>query len=197
MHGCTVFLLNGPSSSGKSTIAAALRTHMGNRSALVSVDDIYNMVSPELDNSWEVFSCMNATLFNCVKSLAFSGFVVIADTVFERSNCLTLCADILEGLDVYLVGVEADLEDLKRREILRKNRSIGLAENQFRRVHSFCDYDVIVNTSTHTPVQCATEIARVVRKGPVALAHADRSVRAKRFQDALDARPSAIQKFVG
>jgi len=151
-------VLNGPSSSGKSTIALALRRQLGKWSAILALDDYYGMLSPQCENNWRVFQALNAALFASARTLSESGFSVILDTVFERQECVELCRRMLPAASVYFVGLQCPLDELRRREAQRKDRAIGLADSQFERVHSFCTYDVIVDTFCDSPDACASRI---------------------------------------
>ena len=62
---------------------------------------------------------------------------------------------LLAGLDVFWVGVHADIKLITEREKQRGDRTIGEALYHLR-THSFCRYDVEVDTSR--PVAEITEI---------------------------------------
>lgn len=155
-------VLNGESSSGKSTLALALRRKLGERSAILAVDDFYRMLSPGCENNWCTFQALNAALFASARELSDSGFSVIVDTVFERQECVEVCRRTLSAANIYLVRLQCPLDELERRELQRKDRPIGLARSQFERVHSFCAYDVVVDTFCGSPDACASRILSIV-----------------------------------
>ena len=67
-------------------------------------------------------------------------------------------AELLSSFEVFRVGVFASLEILEAREAQRGDRLIGLARWQFDRVHEGKTYDLEIETSASTPLECATLI---------------------------------------
>jgi chloramphenicol 3-O phosphotransferase len=59
---------------------------------------------------------------------------------------------------VSLIGIFAPLDFLEARERARGDRLIGLARWQYDRIHKDMKYDLEVDTSRSTPMQCATLI---------------------------------------
>ena len=64
----------------------------------------------------------------------------------------------LEGLSVVWVGVHCLTVVAEARELLRSDRTIGLARHQAEPVHRGVDYDVVVDTSAALPDTCASAI---------------------------------------
>jgi chloramphenicol 3-O phosphotransferase len=58
---------------------------------------------------------------------------------------------------VFLVGVHCPLEELERRERARGDRGVGDARRDLETVHTFCAYDLEVD-STAPPEQNAARI---------------------------------------
>ena len=67
---------------------------------------------------------------------------------------------LLAAFDLFRVGVFAPLE---ARERDRGDRMIGLARWQFDRVHRGVRYDLELDTSAATPMQCAERIRQDFR----------------------------------
>lgn len=65
---------------------------------------------------------------------------------------------VLSGFQVHWVGVFAPLDVLKARERQRGDRLIGLARWQFDRVHRDMRYDLEIDISIVTPLECAEVI---------------------------------------
>jgi chloramphenicol 3-O phosphotransferase len=64
------------------------------------------------------------------------------------------------------VAVRCPLEELLRRERARGDRSAGTAAAQYDVVHAHGDYDIEVDTSTHTADECARQIAEEIVRLP-------------------------------
>jgi chloramphenicol 3-O phosphotransferase len=62
-----------------------------------------------------------------------------------------------------MVGVFAPFEVLEARERERGDRMIGLARWQYERVHRDMTYDLEIDTSSPTPMECAELIKRRFR----------------------------------
>ena len=89
--------------------------------------------------------------------MAEQGNNLIIDDVLcdgEMPDYVTL----LSAFDPHLVGVFAPLDILEARERARGDRLTGLARWQFGRVHKGIVYDLEIDTSTATPLECAKRI---------------------------------------
>ena len=70
---------------------------------------------------------------------------------------------LLEGFEVRFVGIFAPLDELEARERERGDRIIGLARWQFDRVHKGVAYDLEIDTTGATPMECAETIKEAFR----------------------------------
>lgn len=160
----TVFLLNGASSSGKSSVAVELLDLLPEPYFYVPVDAVNAMRSRRqtLELSGDaVESVLERTVLGyhrVVAGLAAAGNGVIADHVL-RPRWLADCLDVLAGVEVTFVGVHCPLPELRRRERERGDREIGQAERQFGVVHAHGEYDLECDTSVATARECASLIA--------------------------------------
>ena len=155
-----VILLNGSSSSGKTSIAQALRD-MGPKPAFYVGVDHFNAMRPGWATGDEAVSeglAMNRALHGTVAVLAKNGWDVILEHVLVNRLYLKDCIEQLGELPVLFVGVLCPLEVLERRERARGDRTIGIAREQIERVHAHGVYDIEVDTSLHDPVECALQI---------------------------------------
>jgi chloramphenicol 3-O phosphotransferase len=153
-----VVILNGASSSGKTTIAHAVRDRRGPGCSAVSIDQFYASVHADRENNWSLFYSLTEVMFASVAAFAGRGFDVVVDSVFERPECIEagLCA--LKGLHVSFVGLHCPMDVLEGREKARKNRPLGLARNQSDRIHNGCVYDLVLDTSELAVEECAARI---------------------------------------
>jgi chloramphenicol 3-O phosphotransferase len=62
------------------------------------------------------------------------------------------------GLDVFTVGVTCPIDVLEARERARGDRVLGRARGLVDDVHSFCAYDVMVDTAALLPDGCVEAI---------------------------------------
>jgi chloramphenicol 3-O phosphotransferase len=63
---------------------------------------------------------------------------------------------------VLFVGVRCTLDELEHRERTRADRRIGLAKQQYAIVHAHGVYDLDVDTSIYSPIECALQIKKVL-----------------------------------
>jgi chloramphenicol 3-O phosphotransferase len=167
-----VIFLNGTSSSGKTSIATALLEILDPPHFHMSVDMFNRMRSQrrtlDLDRA-SVSALLRLTCLGfhrAVAGMASAGNPVILDHVLSERWRLLDCLQVLDGHDVVLVGVHCSLAEVERRERLRGHRVLGLAAEQYRRVHSHAMYDVEVDTEANSPLECAEQIRDYVAKSP-------------------------------
>jgi chloramphenicol 3-O phosphotransferase len=83
---------------------------------------------------------------------------VIFDHVLHDRGMFESCQKSFGDLEVFAVGVVCPIDILEARERARGDRAIGRARGLVDVVHSFCSYDVVVDTG-HSPVDaCVAEI---------------------------------------
>ena len=167
MQSGTIILLNGTSSSGKTSIARALLDVRDCPYFYVGVDH-FNSMRPGWSLGNETTSegvAMNSALHHAVAALARNGWSVILEHVLVNPVYRRECIDLLVEYPVLFVGVRCPLDVLERRERERSDRTIGIARDQFERAHAHGMYDIEVDTSLHNPVECAQQIQRRLADG--------------------------------
>lgn len=92
--------------------------------------------------------------------LADKGHNIIIDEVLLSDEVLKKYARHLINHTVYYIGVFCDLVRMQEREVLRRDRCLGLSNDQVNRVHLGLrtHYDVKVDTTTLSPFQISTQI---------------------------------------
>lgn len=92
---------------------------------------------------------------------------LIIDEVVLNNKIMQSYIDGLKEHTVYFIGVFCDLVVMQEREMLRRDRVIGLSNAQFDKVHSgLREYDLTVDTTRHTAVEMAKEIIQFIQKNP-------------------------------
>jgi chloramphenicol 3-O phosphotransferase len=161
-----IAVLNGASSSGKTTLARLTRDLLGVGAVALSLDDLYPTLHRDRRNDWPTFFRLTRVLFDTASSLAREGFDVIVDTVFERRECHDTCHATLRPHALLLVRVDCSLDVLAERERARGDRRRGLAAEQSTRIHEGVAYDLTVDTSSTPAEGCAAAIAAALSSLP-------------------------------
>ena len=181
-----VVVLNGTSSSGKTTLAAALRRRLEADDecwVVYSQDDF----CPKLPPSWiqagkhigrhaddgfvlevrdgefelrvgPIGHAILAAYRGAVAAAAHEGLNVIVDEVTMTQGEWDDWQVRLNGVDTTWVRVELAPDELERREAARGDRTIGHARYQLDIVHRFADYDLTVDTGVLSPDEAAAAI---------------------------------------
>lgn len=178
----TIIFLNGCTSSGKSSIAAALQATLTTPYLRMGIDDAFATVPLKYHQSEEGFlfdrderglvrlnmgpvgSAALEAHRHAAAAAARSGANLILDEVLLPGMLADWLA-LLDGLDVFIVGVRCELDELERREAARGDRVIGQARGQFDLVHADVVYDVEVDTTRNSAEISAAAIVSVVEVG--------------------------------
>lgn len=157
-----IIILNGVSSSGKTTLARCLQDSLEVEYFWISVDVFFSMAPQKLlvDDMWlQTFAHIRDAMYTSVTALSDSGVnVIIDDVMLSRFHRLEECVCRLMGYPVLFVLVDCSLDELRRRERERGDRQIGQAESQLPELEPRETYDVIVNTSEMTTEACVDRI---------------------------------------
>lgn len=167
--GGRVVLLNGTSSSGKSSIARELLGMLDGSWFHVPVDAFHAMrggsalpdggLQAEIDRTAKGFH-------RAVAGMAAGGNNLVVDYPLSRRWRLLDLLDLLEPGDTFFVAVRCPLPELQRREAARGDREPGLAAGQFDAVHAHGVHDLDVDTAANTPRECAERIREALRNRP-------------------------------
>ena len=168
-----VIVLNGVSSSGKTTIARSLQRILPASWLLLGIDDLIRAMPNEALEDGSLLHIgetgrvdvgpgwrdLEASWYVGVAAIVSSGTGVIVDEVFlgGRKSQERLRA-AFGAHSVLWVGVTCDIEVARAREALRPDRVPGMAEHQMAIVHEGVAYDVTIDTSHASPDSCAATI---------------------------------------
>jgi chloramphenicol 3-O phosphotransferase len=174
----SAIVLHGPTSAGKSSIATALQDSAAAPAFHVALDAFVTMSrrrdmrSAEEQSEAYRIHCDN--LRSTLARLVQSRFEIIVDLVLRDEGELQSCLRILSGRPMCVVGVQAPLNVLEERERRRDDRAAGMAREQFDLPAFGRAYDLVIDTSTCTPMEGALAIRRFIGEhgarfvGPVA-----------------------------
>jgi len=188
-----IILLNGTSSSGKSRIAKALQelfddyyVHTGIDHYLERVPEKFHLSSDGKNPSsaegllWvtpdggkhvseirigpaglRLFSGM----YRAYAALVTMGNnIIIDDVIFDR-RVLKDAVSSLHPFHVLFVGVKCPFEIAEQREQERGDRTLGLVKAHYDLVHAHGIYDLEIDTSILTSLECAIQIKNRVQNG--------------------------------
>ena len=99
-----------------------------------------------------------------VRALVDVGNSVIFDHVLHDRRMYESVLTSFNGLDVFTVGVVCPVEILEAREAARGDRVLGRARGLAEVVHTFCDYDVVVDTGDNSPQTCIDQVLQALAR---------------------------------
>jgi len=160
-----IILLNGSSSSGKSTLAKALQVLImdkrNERYEIVSIDDFLKMATEDVIYEDDVFEISDALCEKVLQVLEGNQGVII-DHVITSERIFYQLTEKLSHRHLRLVHVTCPLEVLQKREQERKDRCLGSAEASYTYLFPKEGYDLTVNTHSMTALECANQIFKMI-----------------------------------
>jgi chloramphenicol 3-O phosphotransferase len=151
-----IIILNGVSSSGKTTMARALQEHLEEPYYWLANDTFCDMCPDKFwDQDWvtAINQALTAMIYT-VRTFSDIGMNVIVDQVFLNNDTegqlLEKCIEVLHSYPVTFVRVDCSLEELERREKERSDRDIGQAKSQLQYIHNHHIYDCAIDTSANS-----------------------------------------------
>ena len=175
-----IVLLNGVGSVGKSSIAKALQSITAEPFLHVEMDVFMEMLPDAYQEHPDGFAYETiyedgkplvviktgpvgertlSGMRHAIAAMAAQGNNLIVDEVMLEHEKAEY-ARLLAPFELFLVGVVAPLEVLEQRERDRGDRLPGLARWQYDRVHKNMKYDLVIDSSSATPLDCAELIKR-------------------------------------
>jgi chloramphenicol 3-O phosphotransferase len=182
-----VLVLNGTSSSGKTSLGRALQERWAGPLLDAGLDRHLEMLPRRyLGAAWpEVYAYaytadgsiasvtvgpvgeqLHRAMHRSVAALARSGVDVVVDHVLLERRWAVDLAQVLEGVPAALVGVRCPVDVLAARERARADRTVGQSVAQHQAVHSHGAYDVEVDTSVLTADEAAERVVAWLAGGP-------------------------------
>ena len=162
-----IIILNGVSSSGKTTLAKTLQNRLSHPYFHMDVD-VFCLMSPDKFNiddyslQWKFVSNM----FYAVKLFSDMGFNLVVPCIFleydENADFLKKCVTLLHSYPVLFAHVKCPVEELRRRENERGDRKIGDAEDMLSALVPKDIYDIEVDTYNLSVEECADKIIELL-----------------------------------
>ena len=170
-----VIILNGGSSSGKTTLGRRLQGILPGSWLLVGIDHLLWTLPPRLYGDPDgitftngevsvgsTFRSLSEGYRRAVATLAAETADLVVDEVFVRGGDeQEEWRSVLGSAATLWVGVRCSPEEAERRNVARGDRMHGLALAQALSVHAGVTYDVEVDTEVLTTAQAATVVARL------------------------------------
>ncbi len=182
-----IILLNGASSSGKSSIVKALQTQLSEAYLEAGIDKFlfmlpndylmkphlwHQVIGYDKNTNGELLPKVGTHghqlmrgMHRAISALAETGNNVLADHVLLDRLWLDDCINVFEGFDVFFIGIMCPLEVLEAREKDRGDRTLGHARGQAKIIHQNCIYDLEVDTSKSSTAECAEQIQSRLLEG--------------------------------
>lgn len=151
MQNGRIILLNGTSSSGKSTLAKALRQAMPEPFCYFASDQLADAGFRPLKQKVRHVGSLNerARFFDgfhrSIAAFAAAGNDLIVEHIVEEASWWQQLQELWSPFDTFWVGVHAPFAEIERREQQRGDRSIGEARYHLK-THDHCRYHVEVDT---------------------------------------------------
>ncbi len=186
-----VIILNGGSSTGKTSLVKALQDAFLPEPYLALGIDVFWMAMPdkELDldrvdpqyYTWvkeykddepylrivpgPILDQMMSARYKAIAAYLKDGLNVVADDVVWKRLWLEESLKALEGLDAFFVGVFCDERVIAHREILRGDRRTGWGRGSQLYAHKDAIYDITIDTSLQSSQECAAKIKNAIEGG--------------------------------
>ena len=174
-----IIIINGASSSGKTSIVKAVQKIMDEPYLDAGLDrflwmlpgrylerPLWDDVLGLADRAGESGRWLVSGMHHAIATLSQRGINVVADHVLVEQAWVQECAALFSGLPAWLIGVRCPLDVLEEREKQRRDRTLGQARLQHERVHVPGIYDLEVDTSLFSAEECAERIRQCLTGGP-------------------------------
>ena len=163
--GKTVILLNGPSSSGKSTLSRTLQARIvqdrNQQYGIISIDDFMKLATDETIYEDDVFE-INEDMCLAAAEILKDAPGVIIDHVITSARIYQQLLDLLGKFRIRTVHVTCPLEVLLQREQARGNRCIGSAEASYTYLYPQDGYDLTVDNAARSAEENAALICSLL-----------------------------------
>jgi chloramphenicol 3-O phosphotransferase len=179
----TIIFLNGTSSSGKSTLIKGLQAALDEPFLELGLDKfiwmlpkrylnqpLWDEILGQADSAGELGHQLVSAMHHAIHSAASAGMNILADHVLVEPAWVSDCAEIFHDQQAYLVGVRCELSVLEQRERERRDRTLGQARKQYKKVHAHGMYDFEVDTGKYRPEETVQQLIDYLCSNPTPFA---------------------------
>lgn len=165
-------LLNGTSSSGKTSLAKSLQERLPVVFLNFSIDSILHALPPSdlaamiqgapiLRGEYRYESLIDA-FHAAVAGLLASGSRLIVDNAITRAEWLIGFDAAVADHRTFRIGVMCEPDETRRRERARGDRAIGTVDYELPLVHKGMAYDLVVDTTRRASDSIADEVIQFI-----------------------------------
>jgi chloramphenicol 3-O phosphotransferase len=180
-----IIILNGASSSGKSTLAQAVQQLLPLPFWHYSIDHLVAarvLPSARIESGEFAWPDLRQQFFegfhHSIAAFAAAGNNLIVEHIVETEAWMHRLLLSLEDFDVFFVGLHCPLEELERRSRQRGNHKVSEARADFEVTHTFGAYDFeFASTEAVSVIAAQLVIAWSARTPPSAFATMLRKLR--------------------
>jgi chloramphenicol 3-O phosphotransferase len=150
-------LLNGTSSSGKTTLARALQERLPVVFLNFSIDSVLYALPPSDLSAMIEGAPVNRAEYRygrlvegfhaAITGLLTTGNRLIVDNALTQPEWKVAFNAAVAGFDTLRVGVMCDPDEARQRERGRGDRAIGTVDSEMPLVHESMDYDLVIDTT--------------------------------------------------
>ena len=161
-----IVFLNGVTSAGKTSIVDALQSRREVFFYVVANDLFEEMVGEQYlqENYWKYLAEVILMMYHTAKLYSDMGKNVLIDGILvEREEIkphYQQLMEIMKDNPLDIVEVYCPLDICRQRNLARENRYETQSEEQFELMNQQIAYSLKVDTSVHTPEECADMILR-------------------------------------
>lgn len=165
-------LLNGTSSSGKTSLARALQERLPVVFLNFSIDNILYALPPSdlatmirgapISRGEYQYERLVEGFHAAIAGLLASGNRLIVDNALTRADWSTAFDAAVANHRTLKIGVTCDPEEARRRERARGDRAIGTVDYELPLVHVGMAYDLVVDTTRKASDSIASEVLRLI-----------------------------------
>lgn len=168
----TVVVLNGTSSSGKTALARATQDIADRLFLNFSIDSIlYALPQRAIDrirSGADIadlrYPDLVRAFYACVRELLALNYDLVIDNAVTARYHAELLLSAIGSHKALLVGLHCPATTLRQREHDRGDRRVGLAEQQIGGIHTWLEYDLVIDTSAMSPEQAAAQVVEALNK---------------------------------
>lgn len=162
-----VILLNGPSSSGKSTLLKGLQKFLketrNEEYGSSSIDEFLKMTAEDEIFEDDVYEISAMIGEKALRELESKDGVII-DHVITSERIFCRLVERLSEYRMICVKVTCPVEELRKREAARGNRCPGSAEVSYEYLYPKSGYDVTVDTYEMPMQECCERILKTIER---------------------------------